>query len=1578
VLEPIQEDAESAYTVVFPGATAELEVSLVEIRGKKGIDLAVLRIAQADSEGMPSPVDLWPDDRLPDRVAAFGFPGAERSPEGVWREFTVSGQTTTRLGQLRWDEEVGTFPGHSGGPVVDLVTQALVGVLVAGSEDGHFDRFITLTQVAEAWPALKRPWRYAGDGAKTHFSRRAYGQRLRAQGGDFFRGRQVALRAIADWLERKQPGRPLVIIGQPGSGKSAVLGRAAMNGESSGGRGLVYHARSATVEHFLNAVAGFLGLATPENTDEMVEQIAGMPATADFTIMIDALDEAQSLSDSQLISECLAELARLPNFHIVVATRPMAAGNRFAPSTLLARLMVSGASAPNLIDVDVEPYRDREAIREFAEAMLSQLNATNPGPADCAWEAYRLRKELRIGLSKAIAERSDTNFLVAAITAMALATQDQVVDYKDPSFDIASIPSNLGEALEKYYTSLDRMTRQKVMSILAALSYARGSGVSDVRWLRFANQLGYDVNRLDIDSFRSSPGADYLLQSEAEVGDPAVRLFHQALIDQLRSGRPESDEKKIYESLTLDVAAAGGWGNADSYLVSHMADHALACGQLSALLDSAGFIGAASIPPLISALSAQDPLACSELGQLILQEGLRLRDLKAQERVWLLAISAMHAGQPAIRDQLLSDARPMLFPEWAHALGGYYQKFNGHPGSIQALAIGRLGRSDVVVSGGTDATIRVWAHQGNKQLDPFEGHSGPVTALEIGIVDGEDVVVSGGADKTVRLWNHDGSPVGAPFLGHTQPVRSVQIINFEDSYEAIVSVAPKGEIIVWNPEGLVLRKFPIDVALVATGNIEGKPVIVGVGYYSLTIFSPIEGYLHSVPVKPSVKTSLAIGRLRAGDVVVGALKDGSVEIWRADGTTARSPLVGLDGAANSIAVGRLGATTAITAAARNSSLVVWDFRGSVLAEPWSGHPATANVVAMGRLRGRDVVACGGDDHTIRVWDHRSLLGRARTNKREHISALATATVGDDLHLVTVSGTNVESWDVNGMPVSRTVLPSPKGASVISKGRLSRGEAIVSAGTDRRIYIWYMNGDGTVESIGSHRKKVTALAVGRFEDRAVIASAARDMSIRIWDEEGQELARINAFGKRGPREMMFGRFGGRDSLVVLGDDHDVRVWDLLDERWAHQSPTPGLPQATCMIVFTLDGHDIVALGGSDGKIRTWQAGQEYFRATQDQHSAKINALSLLNEQGSSVLASLGADSVLRVWSDMGSSEIFPLTEPATLMSKSDGVIILASGPALSMLKYEPRADADAALAGSGEFAFTSTVMLASPSSPTTPKAHAAFQGSENSLMDYAYSLYAEGDAGAALVQLLPRAGKSVNVLQRASDIAFASGRVDLMQAVLTPLKDPRVRGQMRVQARLFAIAVSIGELDVAREAAAAIGTDVFDAMLGLTYLFERARGQEWDLYRESAASLSAGEFGADFNFAHFIAEVAAMRLLAVCRHDSVGDSFFLYRDALTAEFWRMFGSGVAPRLLRLVSDFTDSATDPVMFPYQVLSVYEVLRAADLADDVLRDQLIGAIARELRAKPPKIRKDFAAWRGYSDLAAAVLDRNADIRA
>ncbi|MGB3686582.1 MAG: hypothetical protein WA991_12235, partial [Ornithinimicrobium sp.] len=58
-------------------------------------------------------------------------------------------------------------------------------------------------------------------------------------------------------------------------------------------------------------------------------------------------------------------------------------------------------------------------------------------------------------------------------------------------------------------------------------------------------------------------------------------------------------------------------------------------------------------------------------------------------------------------------------------------------------------------------TVRIWDEHGHPVAKPLTGHTG-VTAVAVGRLGTRDVIVSAGRDNTVRIWDEHGHPVGIP------------------------------------------------------------------------------------------------------------------------------------------------------------------------------------------------------------------------------------------------------------------------------------------------------------------------------------------------------------------------------------------------------------------------------------------------------------------------------------------------------------------------------------------------------------------------------------------------------------------------------------------------------------------------------------------------------------------------------------------------------------------------------------------------------------------------------------------------
>ena len=1287
-----------------PGRAAAARVDLGP--ASPGVDVAVLDLGEDRPRWLPVPVPVWPAARPPGRVQVFGYPLAEGPLNGVWRQFAVAGPATPGTLQLDWIGAVGTFPGHSGGPVIDADGHALAGILVEGSERGRFDRFVPVTLIARVWPRLLRPWLMAGaepGEARSHFTRRARGQRSAARGGDLFRGRAVALDRIRGWLTAGEPpGQPLVLTGQPGAGKSAVLARAALSVEAGhGGPGLAFHARAATIGDFLTALADLTGVDSPTSADELVTSLADLAGQSPAPVVLDALDEAASDRDRRQITEALAEMAVLPGLRVAVATRPLAVGDPFAPGGLLPALGVTTRDDDNLIDLDSDTYFDLEGLRQFAAALLAQDGVDRPGPPGAAWTQYRARPAVCDQLAARIAEGAGRNFLVAAMAAVPLSTVRTMTDPAAKGFDPADIPSGVGEALAKYLDRLPEQRRERDRELLTALAYGRGAGLDAPAWLAFAAALGYSAAVADLDALRRSPAADYLLQTTTtdRGAHPVTRLFHQALTDELLTPRHQPSDESALLDMLLGQAEHTGWQ--ERYLREHVAEHAAAAGRLDQLLEDSQYLITVDPARLVPYLDTTQSAIARATASVYRQCAHYLALLDRPARASQLELMAHHLGCRSLAARIASAAphRPWQ-TRWSHShLAIGHQVLTGHSFWVRAVAVGALpDGTPVIVSGGgfPDGTVRVWRlADGTPVGQPLTGHDGEVKAVAVAALpDGTPVIVSGGSDGTVRVWRlADGTPVGQPLTGHDDAVNAVAVAALPDGTPVIVSGSEDYTVRVWRladgtpvGEPLVGHDGPVNAVAVAALP-DGTPVIVSgsddrtVRVWRLADGTPVGQPLtgHDDAVK-----AVAVGALPDGTpVIVSGSDDYTVRVWRlADGTPVGQPLGGHDGSVYAVAVGALpDGTPVIVSGGFDRTVRVWRLAdGTPVGQPLRGHDSWVNAVAVAALPdGTPVIVSGSEDYTVRVWRlaDGTPVGEPLVGHDGPVNAVALAALPDGTPVI-VSGSDdrtVRVWRLaDGTPVGEPLVGRGSGVYAVAVGVLPDGTPVIVSGSVGRVQVWRL-ADGTPigESLVGHDGGVEAVAVAALPDGTpVVVSGGRDHTVRVWRlADGTPIGEPLAGHSDAVYAVAVAALPDGTPVIISGGVDGVvgtlRVWRLADGTQVRE-PLRGHGQGGVYAVALgalPDGTPVIISGGHDATVRVWRLADgtpvgEPLRG----HDGAVKAVAvgaLLD--GTPIIVSGGRDRTVRVWRLADGTPLMPplnLPESVSGVAVHGNVIITAAG------------------------------------------------------------------------------------------------------------------------------------------------------------------------------------------------------------------------------------------------------------------------------------------------------------------------------
>jgi hypothetical protein len=225
------------------------------------------------------------------------------------------------------------------------------------------------------------------------------------------------------------------------------------------------------------------------------------------------------------------------------------------------------------------------------------------------------------------------------------------------------------------------------------------------------------ANSLDL--LGDTTAADFLLQSTDLQSGQVARLFHQAFVDEVLSGRGRDDHRSVLRAALAEVESSGGRAGDLEYGRAQAAEHADAAGRLLVLINDLDDLSWADLSRRLPLLPVGSAAGDSLAGAVLHRAATRAAPLPAPRRARLLALTAAHLGFPDLRQSLRSVCSQPPTPLWAHTLAAH-QEFTGHTGPVCAVAVGRLDGRDVIVSGSDDEKVRIW-----------DGGGRPLTAIDL-------------------------------------------------------------------------------------------------------------------------------------------------------------------------------------------------------------------------------------------------------------------------------------------------------------------------------------------------------------------------------------------------------------------------------------------------------------------------------------------------------------------------------------------------------------------------------------------------------------------------------------------------------------------------------------------------------------------------------------------------------------------------------------------------------------------------------------------------------------------------------
>ena len=1231
-------------------------------------DLAVLILDEPVSGGVETaPIrSPKPGDLVNLRWWAFGFPN--RDPVGN----SADGQIGTALsyGWIRLDTNSRYLvePGFSGGGLWSQDYEAIIGIV--GQAHGNGDgRAITLHQANLSFPdhklgvlsrwsaeaagevALKQwGWSLARDpeGIR-HWQPRARGVGIESERGYRFRGRTVALTEIVRWLDRRVPDRQvLVVTGSPGVGKSAVLGRIVTTADADIRRSLplrdeairatlgavscAVHAKAKTALEVAEEIARAASARLPEEPDDLapaVREALGEGQGRQFNVIIDALDEAASPSQTRAIIQQvilpLVETCSDAGAQMIVGTR-----RRDDGGDILGRF--GGALAT--IDLDDPQYFAEDDLAAYALACLQLAGDERIG------NPY-IDSALALPLAERIAAMSAQNFLIGGLIARSHGFYDeQAADPEQFTFT-----ATIDSALDTYLRRLNPVAGIPARHALTALAFADAPGLPATLWQLAVKAIyGRRVNAESLIQFARSSAANFLVETASEISDdargpgvaPVYRLFHQALNDALLRARvditPRSDDERKLTRAFMRHGELSKWQRAPEYLLRSLPAHAYAAGAIDDLLGDNAYLlhadlrrlmqvadGATSadgqrrarlvrLTPRAIAAAPSERAALFSVTETLDNLGYAYpgRDFEAPYRARWAAVPprrerAILEGHKdwvrsvcsvAVTGQVLlaSAGDDQAVRIWDPQTGEQCAALEGHRGGVNGVSA--VVGLPPLASAGNDGTVRIWHPQTEEQLAVLVGHQGEVYGICAVTVAGQAMLASAGNDGTVRIWNAQTGEQQAVMVGHFGVVRGVCAVTVAGQ-AMLASVGDDGTVRIWNAQ---------------TG--EQQAVMVG-------HFGVVRGVC-AVTV--------------AGQAMLASVGDDrTVRIWNAQTGEQHAVMVGHFGVVRGVCAVTVAGQAMLASVGDDGLVRIWNVHTRKQHAILQGHQGWVRSVCQVTVAGQAVLASGGDDETVRIWDPEvDQQHAAQEGHQGWVSSLCAVTVAGQPMLASASDDEtVGVWDPATGERHATLIGHQGWVRSVCAVTVSGQALLASAGDDRTVRIWDPQTGEQQVLLNGHQEEVYGVCTVTVSGQVMLASAGGDRTVRIWNPRSGKQRAVLEGHQSWVRSVCAVTVHGQALLASAGDDGTVRIWNPRSGQQravleGHQSWV----RSVCAV--TVHGQALLASAGDDETVRIWdpQTGQQ--RALLVGHQGWVNSLCAVSLAGQALLASAGDDRTVRIW------------------------------------------------------------------------------------------------------------------------------------------------------------------------------------------------------------------------------------------------------------------------------------------------------------------------------------------------------------
>ncbi|MFZ6012110.1 MAG: caspase family protein [Bacteroidota bacterium] len=340
----------------------------------------------------------------------------------------------------------------------------------------------------------------------------------------FFSGRIIALKEICNWLKTETPTKIVFVTGDPGSGKSALLGRTLLSAIPSTRDSIMEGLKIKIDDDTLpeaDSIKAYVNLKGSEvrdvikilasqfdvqadSAEELVNSLAGLTNKISG-IIFDSLDEA---NDSFIhFAELFELLASISNVKLIIGSRRNILLNHFG-------------TRARTIDLDDTKYFDYRDIQNFIYNRFKTAPAFAKMNAETEVNLKRLTERITI--------KANHSFLYGRVVSRYLIDKlsPEAIEHGEP-FEDLRVPEDINEAFGEDLRRFKNGQQNLVEDLLVPLAYARGKGMPQKNiWCSVASKIANRTySNTDIRKLKEE--ASYYLIEDVDNGEVVCRIFQE-------------------------------------------------------------------------------------------------------------------------------------------------------------------------------------------------------------------------------------------------------------------------------------------------------------------------------------------------------------------------------------------------------------------------------------------------------------------------------------------------------------------------------------------------------------------------------------------------------------------------------------------------------------------------------------------------------------------------------------------------------------------------------------------------------------------------------------------------------------------------------------------------------------------------------------------------------------------------------------------------------------------------------------------------------------------------------------------